>query len=354
VNESLFNVFAAFQKLLTTRATQPCTHRVPAAMNPISANRIAPLSLGIVAGAASMYVYLQHAPTPPAQPPHPALKYGVPETSKVRYFTNFVSEVEYRTRNPAWVLEHLDETQTQSKAASRKNGRYYEDEEISERFRGLLSQYRQSGYDRGHMSPAMNNKNSDKAMAESFILSNTAPQVGKGFNRDYWARFERFINDTVVPACHDVYVVTGPLYLDQQDAAAAAGKAGALVPFEQRGDGSKALSKMRVPTHFYKVILGELKQRNPNGSDVVIGAFVLPNSQIHPRTPLTSFQVPLNQLEMISGIDFFPKLNSAAMSLRSKREDVCRLNGCTLPPEQFWLPKNERTGISESTSASKR
>lgn len=138
-------------------------------------------------------------------------RWGVPQTSVVQRYSNFVSQVDYRTKNPAWVLEHLDERQTESKVASRRSpgARYHEDEGVDERFRAKLAHYRQSGYDRGHMSPAMNNKNSEQAMAESFSLSNMAPQVGKGFNRDYWARFEMFINRTVVPACKDVRVELG-------------------------------------------------------------------------------------------------------------------------------------------------
>ena len=39
-----------------------------------------------------------------------------------------------------------------------------------------------------------------------------AIQVGEGFNRDYWARFERFVQDTT-KSFDDVWVVTGPLYI---------------------------------------------------------------------------------------------------------------------------------------------
>jgi endonuclease G len=39
-------------------------------------------------------------------------------------------------------------------------------------------------------------------------------QVGGGFNRDYWARFEKFVKD-VVKKSDDVYVVTGPVFAPQ-------------------------------------------------------------------------------------------------------------------------------------------
>ena len=37
-------------------------------------------------------------------------------------------------------------------------------------------------------------------------------QVGKGMNRDYWARFERFVQ-MLADTCTDVFIITGPLYL---------------------------------------------------------------------------------------------------------------------------------------------
>jgi endonuclease G len=40
--------------------------------------------------------------------------------------------------------------------------------------------------------------------------------VGKGFNRNYWARFEKFVRD-LGEQWDDVYVVTGPLYLPSKD-----------------------------------------------------------------------------------------------------------------------------------------
>jgi DNA/RNA endonuclease G (NUC1) len=43
-------------------------------------------------------------------------------------------------------------------------------------------------------------------------------QVGLGFNRDYWARFEKFVRD-LSWSCEDVWVITGPLYLPQRSGA---------------------------------------------------------------------------------------------------------------------------------------
>lgn len=54
---------------------------------------------------------------------------------------------------------------------------------------------------------------------------------------------------------------------------------------------------MAVPTHFFKVVLGEFK----GGARGAAGAFVLPNSPIAPGVPLASFAVPIGALEEVSG-----------------------------------------------------
>jgi endonuclease G len=53
---------------------------------------------------------------------------------------------------------------------------------------------------------------SQTAMDESFLMSNISPQVGKGFNRGYWSRFEGFIRH-LAHQFDGLYVVTGPLFL---------------------------------------------------------------------------------------------------------------------------------------------
>ena len=56
-----------------------------------------------------------------------------------------------------------------------------------------------------------------------------------------------------------------------------------------------------VPTHFFKVVLGECKSAEAGEDRTALGAFVMPNASIAPEMPLTAFSVPLQQLEALSG-----------------------------------------------------
>lgn len=100
---------------------------------------------------------------------------------------NFVICYDSRTRNPKWVMERLTK-QTCTGEADRRVVAFYEEGSVDPGFRSKNSDYLNSGYDRGHMAPAANNRSSAQTMEETFSLANVSPQVGGGFNRDYWAR----------------------------------------------------------------------------------------------------------------------------------------------------------------------
>ena len=50
---------------------------------------------------------------------------------------------------------------------------------------------------RGHMAAAGNHMTDQRFMDDTFYLSNMAPQVGRGFNRDKWEHLERYVRKLV-------------------------------------------------------------------------------------------------------------------------------------------------------------
>ncbi|KAF3939961.1 Nuclease [Dactylella cylindrospora] len=238
--------------------------------------------------------------------------------------SSFLSVYDRRMRNPAWVAEHITAESLTGAKGDRKNSVFLEDDSVPEKFRARLKDYFRSGYDRGHMvfkfpAPAADAKFSQQAMDETFYLTNMCPQVGEGFNRDYWAHFEDFCR-RLTSKYRSVRVVTGPLYLPKLEPD---GKY--RVTYEVIG----APPNVAVPTHFYKIILGEpLGTPSPAGS-VAIGAFVLPNAPIDNKTPLAEFSVPVEVIEKASGMDFL------SLIPMEKRKSLCREVDCSITVREF-------------------
>jgi endonuclease G len=189
-------------------------------------------------------------------------------------------------------------------------------------FRAKMNDYRGSGYDRGHQVPAADCKFSQQAMDDTFFLTNMCPQVGQGFNRDYWSHFEDFCR-RLTHKYPSVRIVTGPLYLPKQHPD---GKW--RVSYEVIGDPPN----IAVPTHFYKVILAEGKDAN---APVAVGAFILPNAVINNKTPLTEFQVPVDIVERASGLEFLKLLPA------NRKKELCKEVECSLIIREF---NNARKG----------
>ena len=143
------------------------------------------------------------------------------------------------------------------------------------------------------MAAAGNHRADQDVCDETFLLSNMAPQVGQGFNRDKWEHLERYVRG-LTKVFKNVYVCTGPLYLPYQDPD---GKN--YVKFQVIGKNNVA-----VPTHFFKVVVCE----SEGGKDLEMEAFVLPNEAIPDATPITSFRVPPEAVERAAGLLLFDRI----------------------------------------------
>lgn len=244
-------------------------------------------------------------------------KYGFPgPIHDLAKHQEFITCFDRSTRNPYWVLEHITKELLQRRdGVDRKKSIFKEDEAVPLKFRARLRDYFRSGYDRGHQAPAADAKFSQTAMDETFLLTNMSPQVGDGFNRDYWAHFEDFARR--LTAQYDgVRVMTGPLYLPQQ---------GADDKFRVTYEVIGSPPNIAVPTHFFKLIVGER-----NGDDkIAVGAFVLPNAPIDNLVPLTSFQVPVEALERSSGLELLQRVPYY------NKKDLCRETRCEIVVREF-------------------
>ncbi|PWN87899.1 hypothetical protein FA10DRAFT_215567, partial [Acaromyces ingoldii] len=249
--------------------------------------------------------------------------------------TAYISAYDRRLRHPAWTAEHLTAASFAPPASGggdggsggvdRRYSVFKEDPRIPELFRARLADYFRSGYDRGHMVPAADAKTSQTAMDETFFLSNIAPQVGEGFNRDYWAHLEDFTRrlakasaDGRAPRWKNVYVFTVPLYLPRSylEPAPTATGGGSSSAVDERRERFRVSYEVigsppsiSVPTHFAKVIYALPASSSSSllsrGGGGVLGAFVLPNARIPNEVPLRQFLVPVESVERAAGLTLF-------------------------------------------------
>ncbi|XP_067009386.2 endonuclease G, mitochondrial [Anabrus simplex] len=222
------------------------------------------------------------------------MRFGFPGLDNVRSLDDYVLSYDRRNRVAHWVFEHLTEqTVKRIEGVDRSQCQFTEDKSIHPYFRSLNSDYRGSGYDRGHLAAAGNHRTDQKHIEQTFLLSNMAPQVGEGFNRSSWNKLEKHVRKLTRKYCN-VYVCTGPLYLPRKEAD---GKT--YVKYEVIGANSVA-----VPTHFFKVIVGE-----KNDQTLEMEAYVMPNQPISDDTPLNVFQVPPESIERAAGLLFFDRIS---------------------------------------------
>lgn len=184
---------------------------------------------------------------------------------------------DYDTKVPTWVAYRLTPDSVNKKFE--RSNKFKEDTEIPPKHRSILSDYKGSGYDRGHMAASATVDFSYNAMMESFLLTNMAPQL-PGLNRQGWKHLESYIREWV-NECGELYVVTGTLFVGSHNII---------------GNG------VHVPTHFYKVIFDSVAMNAI--------AFLIPHRPIS-KSDLPIFIVSIDEVELRTGLDFNNLLDDA-------------------------------------------
>lgn len=175
-------------------------------------------------------------------------------------------------RTPNWVAWELLASETRGDEA--RHGKFWQDEDVP----GCPTtrDYSNSGYDRGHLCPAADQKWSQQAMIDCFSLANIAPQ-DHDLNTGAWKTLE---NKERQWAQRDsaIIIVAGPIY--------------------QKNDLNRVgENRVRVPSAFFKVIVAPYLT-NPRGI-----AFVYPN-MTSPGN-MQQYAMSIRELEKITGYDFF-------------------------------------------------
>lgn len=138
--------------------------------------------------------------------------------------------------------------------------------------------FKNSGYDRGHLCAAADRKFDYNAFHETFLTSNISPQ-NRDFNGGIWNRLEQKVRFWA-KKYDGVFVITG----------------GVL----ERGLKTIGDERVSVPDRFYKIIMD-----NSEGNKKAI-AFIIPNKPT--ERSFYDFAVTIDEIESQTGIDFLEGL----------------------------------------------
>lgn len=152
--------------------------------------------------------------------------------------------------------------------------------------------YKNSGYDRGHLVPAGDRKISFEAYNETFLTSNVSPQ-NREFNAGIWNRLEQKVRYWA-NKYDGVYVVTGGVLNGNMK----------TIGYEN----------VSVPNEFYKIVVDVT-----DGNHKAI-AFLIPNEPS--SKSFYEYVVSIDEIEAKTGIDFFPALPD---SIEDKMESMIDL-----------------------------
>ena len=192
-------------------------------------------------------------------------------------------------RQAVWVAYTLTAENLQAKQVRRRD-QFRADPEVKNH-PVHPKDYTRSGFDKGHLAPAADMTYSLPSMENSFLMTNISPQI-PGCNRGIWKRVENQVRRWAIKE-EKLYIITGPIF-----------------PKNLPIMGKTAIP---VPEAFYKVILDLTPPMKMIG-------FIVPNKTSKCR--IASFAASADEVERITGYDFFSELEDELENRLEKEKDI--------------------------------
>ncbi|MDE6857296.1 MAG: DNA/RNA non-specific endonuclease [Alistipes sp.] len=216
----------------------------------------------------------------------PAAASGNPVIEHMGYTVSYDCEA----LNPEWVAYELTAYETEGDLG--RASRFTRDPDLMGA-QAEDSDFRHSGWDRGHMAPAADMKWSSQAMKESFYLTNICPQ-NHNLNAGDWKSLEESCRSWA-RRFGRVWIACGPIF--------DCGEYGTI------GDNGVV-----VPDGFYKVVLARV------GDRCEAAGFLFRNRAGHKS--LRSCVVTVDSVETVTGQDFFCNLPDTVQCTAESRVDT--------------------------------
>lgn len=191
-------------------------------------------------------------------------------------FNGFATLYSGVTRTPLWSAEYLTRERLLQAEEIPREDSFHSESRLPDEIQAELSDYKGSGYDRGHLAPNADMANENQQY-DSFSLANIIPQTPEN-NRYIWKNIES-VTRYLTKKYGEVYVVTG-----------AAFKGKTVTRINKR---------VTVPSHTFKAIYV------PETGEA--GAYYAPNDDSK-RLEVIS----IDELALRTGVDVFPGIPAQA------------------------------------------
>lgn len=238
---------------------------------------------------------------------------------------------------PNWVSWDLT---AEDIGSAKRSPAFHADTELPASFNPITSSdYRQSGFDRGHMCPSADRTDNAQDNDAVFTMANIIPQTPDN-NQGVWEHLEAYCRDLAKQG-NELLIISGPVGFKGEHL---------------------AHGKPLIPAHTWKIVVvvsngsGSVLSRITPSTRVI--AVDIPNIQGVRSDPWNKYVVPVNQLEALTSYHFFTALApDLAAVLKAKIDgqavptSIVALNasepvkalpppGYSPPPKQqpLWIP----------------
>lgn len=210
---------------------------------------------------------------------------------------NYMLEYDITKYHSRWVAFRFDAT-TRTQFTGRSDEPFTDDPSLSSTYH-IGNRGFGRGYDRGHLCASADRVYNTTANEQTFYMTNMSPQMSS-FNQGYWVTLEGLVQKCGRNAsfADTLYVVKGGTIKNDQ-----------IINYITRSNGKK----VAVPKYYYMALL---KVKNNAYSSI---AFWMEHKEYGydyknkaPLSEIAKNAITINQLEALTGINFFPNLPDAA------------------------------------------
>lgn len=179
-------------------------------------------------------------------------------------------------KSPLFVVQRLDPEKLTAPTVV-ESASFRLDPALTKTEQPALSDFVNTGYDRGHMAPFEDTNHDQTAALESMMLTNIIPQHS-GNNRGIWRVLEDRVRNMSLDG--NIFVITGPIF-DQ--------------PRTPIGDNA-----IPVPSKLYKIVI--------NAKAKTSTTYLIPNESVS-SSLLPTFVSDIATVSRLTGINFLPILD---------------------------------------------